>query len=65
MFLRFVLLGFAFITVIFLFDIIVPKMKIKYRLYKKLKEKKQKQETFRKKMQELEIKWISNSLVIH
>jgi len=56
MFLRFVLLGFAFITVIFLFDIIVPKMKIKYRLYKKLKEKKQKQETFRKKMQELEIK---------
>ena len=33
-----------------------PKIKLKIRLHKELKNKKQKQEAFRKKMKELEIK---------
>lgn len=56
MFLRFVLLGIAFVIVIFFFDIILPKIKLKYRLHKELKIKKQRQEAFRKKMEELEIR---------
>lgn len=56
MFFRFILLGISLVIVIFFFDILLPKIKLKYRLHKELKEKKKKQEAFRKKMKELEIK---------
>lgn len=56
MFLRFILLGIAFVVIIFIFDILLPKLKLKYRLHRELKEKKKRQEAFRKKMKELEIK---------
>lgn len=56
MFLRFVLLGIAFVVILFVFEILIPKIKLKYRLHKELKLKKQRQEAFRKKMKELEIK---------
>ena len=56
MFFRFVLLGISFAVVLFIFDVLLPKIKLKYRLHKELKEKKKKQEAFRKKMKELEIK---------
>ena len=48
MFLRFVLLGICLTFVIFFMDVLLPKIKLKI--------KKQKQEAFRKKMKELEIK---------
>ena len=56
MFFKFVLLGIAFVVVVFFFDVLLPKLKLKYKLHKELKIKKQKQEAFRKKMKELEIK---------
>ncbi len=56
MFLRFVLLGIAFVVILFVFEILIPKIKLKYRLHKELRLKKQRQEAFRKKMKELEIK---------
>lgn len=56
MFFKFILLGIAFVVVILLFDILLPKLRLKYRLHKELKEKKKRQEAFRKKMEELEIK---------
>ena len=56
MFLRFVLLGIAFVVILFVFEILIPKIKLKYRLHKELKLKKQRQKAFRKKMKELEIK---------
>ncbi len=56
MFFRFVLLGISLVVIIFIFDILLPKLKLKYRLHKELKEKKKRQEAFRKKMEELEIK---------
>ncbi len=56
MFFRFVLLGISLVGILFIFDILLPKLKLKYRLHKELKEKKKRQEAFRKKMKELEIK---------
>lgn len=56
MFLRFVLLGISFVVILFIFDILVPKIKLKYRLYKELQEKKKRQKAFKNKMKELEIK---------
>lgn len=56
MFLRFILLGILFVTLLFFTEIIIPKIKLKYRLYKELKEKKKRHEAFKKKMKELEIK---------
>lgn len=53
---RFILLGISFVVIIFIFDILLPKLKLKYRLYKELKDKKKRQDSFRKKMKELEIK---------
>ena len=44
------------VVVLFFFDILLPKLKLKYRLYKELKEKKKREEAFAKKMKELEIK---------
>lgn len=56
MFFRFVLLGITFVVVLFIFDILLPKLKLKYRLHKKLKKRKKRQENFKNKMKELEIK---------
>lgn len=56
MFFRFVLLGISFVVVMLLIEVVLPKIKLKHRLHKELKEKKKKQEAFRKKMKELEIK---------
>ena len=56
MFFRFVLLGISFVVVLLVMEVIIPKIKLKYRLHKELKEKKKRQEAFRKKMKELEIK---------
>lgn len=56
MFLRFVLIGLCLTFIIFFIDVLLPKIKLKIRLLKELKSKKQKQESFRKKMKELEIK---------
>lgn len=56
MFFKFILLGIAFVVVLFIFDILLPKLRLKYRLHKELKEKKKRQEAFKNKMKELEIK---------
>lgn len=56
MFLRFVLIGLCLTFIIFFIDVLLPKIKLKIRLRKELKSKKQKQEAFGKKMKELEIK---------
>lgn len=56
MFFRFVLLGISFVVILFIIDVLLPKLKLKYRLHKELKTKKQRQKTFGKKMKELEIK---------
>ena len=56
MFLRFVMLGIAFVVILFTVDILLPKLRLKCRLHKEHKERKKRQEAFRKKMKELEIK---------
>ena len=56
MFFRFVLLGISFVVVLLVMEVIIPKIKLKYRLHKELKEKKKRQKAFGKKMKELEIK---------
>lgn len=56
MFFRLVLLGISFVAIIFFVDVLEPKIKLKYRLHKELKEKKKRQEAFKNKMKELEIK---------
>ena len=53
---RCVLLGILFVVILFIFDILLPKLKLKYRLHKELKEKKTRQAIFKNKMKELEIK---------
>ena len=52
MFFRCLLLGIAFILTLVIFCILIPKLKLKYRLHKELKEKKKRQEAFKKKMKE-------------
>lgn len=56
MFFRFILLGIFSVAILFIFDIFLPKLRLKYKLHRELKIKKQRQEQFKKKMQELEIK---------
>lgn len=56
MFLRFVMLGIAFVVILFTFDVLLPKLRLKYRLHKEYKERKKRQKAFGKKMKELEIK---------
>lgn len=56
MFLKFVLIGIIFTFIIFFIDTIWPKIKLKYKLHKELKEKEKRKKTFRDKMKELEIK---------
>ena len=40
MFLRFVMLGIAFVVILFTVDILLPKLRLKYRLHKEHKERK-------------------------
>ena len=54
MFFRFIMLGISFVVILFIFDVLLPKFKLKYRLHKELKEKRQ--AIFKNKMKELEIK---------
>ena len=56
MFLKFVLLGISLTLIIFFFDVLLPKIKLKIRLHKELKDRKKKREAFKNKMKELEIK---------
>lgn len=56
MFLKFVLLGISLTLIMFFFDVLLPKIKLKIRLHKELKDRKKKRETFKNKMKELEIK---------
>ena len=56
MFFRFIMLGMSFVVILFIFDVLLPKLKLKYRLHKELKEKEKRQAMFRNKMKELEIK---------
>jgi hypothetical protein len=56
MFLKFVLLGISLTLIMFFFDVLVPKIKLKIRLHKELKDRKKKREAFKNKMKELEIK---------
>lgn len=56
MFFKCLLLGIILATILFFFDILLPKIKIKYHTYKELQENKKRQKTFGKKMKELEIK---------
>ena len=56
MFFKCILFGISLIVVLFTFDVLLPKLKLKYRLQKELKERKRKEKAFRKKMKELEIK---------
>ncbi len=56
MFFRFILLGISFVLILFIFEILIPKIKLKYRLHKELSIKKKREDAFRKKMKELEIK---------
>ena len=53
---RFILVGISLAIIILVFDVLLPKLKLKYRLYKELKIKKQRHEEFKKHMKELEIK---------
>ena len=56
MFFRFVLLGISFVVVMLLMEVVLPKIKLKYRLHKELRERKRREKAFAKKMKELEIK---------
>lgn len=56
MFFKFVLLSIAFAFILFLFDVLIPKVKSEYKRYKAIKQRKEKQENFKKKMEQLEIK---------
>lgn len=54
--LRFALLVVCFVVLIFCLDYVLPKLIDKYRKYRELKNRKKRQEAFKKKMEELEIK---------
>lgn len=54
--LRFALLIVCLVVLIFCLDYVLPKLIDKYRKYRELKNRKRRQEAFKKKMEELEIK---------
>ena len=56
MMLKIVLVIVTIVLMIGLVKVIVPKVKLKYRLHKEIQEKKKRQEAFKNKMKELEIK---------
>ena len=53
--LRFALLVVCLVVLIFCLDYVLPKLIDKYRKYRELKNRKKRQEAFKKKMEELEI----------
>ena len=53
---KFILIGISIVGIMFFFDIIFPKLKLKYRLHKELKESHERRKKFGNKMKELEIK---------
>ncbi len=53
---KFILIGFLIVMIMFLFDLFLPKIKLKYLLYKELKETKKRQKAFKETMKRLEIK---------
>ncbi len=55
MFLRCILLGISFFVILFILDILLPKLKLKYILHKELKIKKLREKAFGNKMKKLEI----------
>lgn len=55
MFVRCILLGISFFVLLFILDILLPKLKQQYRLHKESKAKIQRQEALRNKMKKLEI----------
>lgn len=54
--LRFALLVVCLVVLIFCLDYVLPKLIDKYRKYRELKNRKKRQEAFKKKIEELEIK---------
>ena len=54
--LRFALLVVCLVVLIFCLDYVLPKLIDKYKKYRELKNRKKRQEAFKKKMEELEIK---------
>lgn len=54
--LKFILIGIFIVAIMFFFDVLLPKIKIKYLLHKELKEADKRKKAFGKKMKELEIK---------
>lgn len=53
---KFILLAILIVSIMFFFEIILPKIKIKYRLKKEIKESEERRKRFAQKMKELEIK---------
>lgn len=56
MFFKFILLGIALTGVLFFTEVLLPKIKSKYKHYKEQKMRQKRRDAFRKKMNELEIK---------
>lgn len=56
MMLKFILLGILIVFVFSVLQFFLPRLKLKYRLYKELKETEKRKKAFNKKMKELEIK---------
>lgn len=56
LFFRFILLGISLAVIIFIFDFFLPKLKLKFRIYKEKKLQARRKEQFKKMMQKLEIK---------
>lgn len=54
--LKFILLGISIVAIMLFIDTLLPKVKLKYRLYKEEKESEKRKRAFRNKMKELEIK---------
>ena len=54
--LRFALLIVCLVVLLFCLDYVLPKLIDKYKKYRELKNRKKRQEAFKKKMEELEIK---------
>lgn len=61
---KYMLLGIALNSILFILYLLWPRMTSICRMHKKLREKKKREKAFKEKMKELEIKWISNRLVI-
>jgi len=52
---RITLLGISFIVILFFTEILMPRLRLKYHLYKESKEKNKRKKNFKNHMKELEI----------